>query len=594
MKNMEKLWTTLRGFTYTINRFSITILLFVCAAVLSSYNISIRDSNNFIELLYSFIVGAATFMVLQMVYEHFYRKTGIRLMFCGLAVFAAILYYLIVEFAVKEFDTETFVRTLVLLFILLVCFIWIPSIKAKVGFSESFMVVFKAFFIVVLYSLVLFLGISLIIMAFDTLIAGVDSQIYSYIGNIILYVYAPIHFLSLIPVYPEYEGKKPEGQDSVILNEDNMEPSKFLEGLVSYIIIPVTAVFTVILLLYIILNITGDFWKDNLMEPLLVAYAITVIVVYQLAFVIRSKPALYFRKIFPKVLIPVVLFQTISSALKIGEQGITSGRYYVIIFGVFATISAMLFSIRPEHKNNVIAPVLIALSLVSILPPVDAFTVSKHNQINRLKTVLEENDMFQDDKITPNKDISTEDKQIIIDTVNYLNRMDYAEDISWLHTYNISYDFERVFGFPQYGYGKEAEEYEAYRYYLPETTAIDISGYDFFIEAELVGRGQGNRIAAYLLGGQNYILEQEGNEDIGELLLKDGQGSELIRYPLNDIFNRFRENKDSSGEISMDEAEFKIENDKVILRIVARSLSFERWKDGMYQNINAYIMVKIK
>ena len=59
-----------------------------------------------------------------------------------------------------------------------------------------------------------------------------------------------------------------------------IRPSKFLEGLISYIIIPITAIFTVILLLYVIMNITGDFWKDNLMEPLLVTFSITVIVVY--------------------------------------------------------------------------------------------------------------------------------------------------------------------------------------------------------------------------------------------------------------------------------------------------------------------------
>ena len=92
------------------------------------------------------------------------------------------------------------------------------------------------------------------------------------------------------------------------------------------------------------------------MEPLLVSYSITVITVYLLASVIDSKTTKYFRMVFPKVLIPVVLFQTVSSILKIGELGITSGRYYVIMFGIFATISAVIFSIWPNKRTILLPP----------------------------------------------------------------------------------------------------------------------------------------------------------------------------------------------------------------------------------------------
>ena len=53
---------------------------------------------------------------------------------------------------------------------------------------------------------------------------------------------------------------------------------KFFEILISYIIIPLIAVFTIILLVYIIKNIGGEFWSDNLLEPMIVSYSIFVIV----------------------------------------------------------------------------------------------------------------------------------------------------------------------------------------------------------------------------------------------------------------------------------------------------------------------------
>ena len=201
MKNIAKLKTTLKGFTSTINRYPITILLFFLSAVFTSYNINTHDIDNISEILFALALGAAIYLVLQMMYERFCLGKRTRLVFGGIAILGAILYYLIVEFGVDNFSGEHALRTVVLLFILLVAFIWIPVIKSKYDFSESFMAVFKAFFIVLLYAGVLFLGISLIFMATDMLIIDVDSKAYSHVGNFIAYVYAPIHLLSLIPIY---------------------------------------------------------------------------------------------------------------------------------------------------------------------------------------------------------------------------------------------------------------------------------------------------------------------------------------------------------------------------------------------------------
>lgn len=601
MKNIDKLLTTLMGFTSTINRYPITILMFLFAAIITSLNISTRDFNNYPELLLSFILGAAAFMVLQMVFEHFYQRRMIRWIFCGLAVLGAILYYVLVTAVIDDFNTEDMIKTMVFLFILFIAFIWVPSIKAEIGWNKSFMAVFKGFFTVVLYSGILFLGIALILMAIDTLIVNVDSDAYSHVGNVIIFIYAPIHFLSLIPIYPAYsrnlESEKPVNQDDL---KKDLEPSKFLEGLVSYIIIPLTVIFTVILLIYILMNITGDFWKDNQMEPLLVTYSIIVIIVYLLASVLNSKIALYFRLIFPKVLIPVVLFQTISSILKLAEVGVTSGRYYVILFGIFATISAIIFSIRPNHKNNVVALLLMILSLISIIPPVDAFSVSKRNQINRLTNILIKNDMLKNDKLVPGEDISEKDQDIITDSVNYLTSMNYAKDISWLRSYSESYDFYNTFGFQNHGY-YPSRETRYYNLYLPINTVIDVSGYDLLVEATFYDENEGSIPITSQWGEKGYRLIYKNTDKMGDLILQDGQGEELIRYSLDNIYERFMKRKEIQGELSLNEASFIIENDKSILHIITKDISFSIWEDSQepdelafMKNNKLYIMIKIK
>lgn len=591
MKHKEKLRSTLLGFNNTVNRFPITILLFLFSAILTSYSIS-NHTDDFTEILFALAVGAVVFLVLQIVNERFFHGRKIRLLFCAVSIIVTVLYYLILEFAVESITIETLTRTIVIIFILLIGFIWVPSIKSRIGFSESFMVSFKAFFIVAFYSIILFVGIALVLVTIDNLLFDIDGLAYSHVGNIIAYIYAPIYFLSLIPIFPVYSKRDKDSKEETEKDlRKAIEPSRFLDGLISYIIIPITAVFTIILLLYIVLNITGDFWKDNLMEPLLVTYSITVITVYLLACVISSKSAQYFRRIFPKVLIPVVLFQTISSILKIGELGITSGRYYVIMFGIFATISAIIFSIRPNKKNNVIAPLIIILSLISILPPVDAFTISKRNQVKRLENVLKENSMLRDGKIVANPNLSQEEKEIIISSVQYLNRMDYIDDITWLKGYSDSYDFERTFGFSQYG--STIKEPKIYHFYLTGQSPIDISAYDFFLQATLFGKDQNTPFES-TPWDQGYTLTQEYNNGMGDLILKDGQGKELIRYSLNSIFDTYKNKEEQYSEILLNEAEFRVENEKAILNIVVQDFLLETWDDSTFQKIEAYIMVKIK
>lgn len=598
MKHINKITSTLQGFTDTIIRFPITILFFFLSAVLTSYYISIKDFNeNYLELLLSFAVGAGIYMVLQLIYERFFTAKSIRIIYCGLAVFGAIIYYLIIKFAANELGPEEAGRTIVFLFILLIVFIWVPSVKSKIGFSDSFMAVFKGFFTVAFYSGVMFLGIALILLAFDSLIADVDSRAYRHVLNVIAFLYAPLHFLALIPVYPAFnnnrsdytEGNDEENRIKVI---KAIEPSKFLEALITYIIIPVTVVFTLILLLYILLNITGDFWKDNLMEPLLVSYSITVIIVYLLATVLKNKIAAYFRMIFPKVLIPVVLFQTISSVLKIGELGITYGRYYVIMFGIFATVSAFIFSFRPNCKANPIAPILIVLSLISILPFTDAFSVSRKNQINRLTNVLEENNMLKDGNIIPKADIPKEDRQIIIKSIQYLDQFNYTQDINWLKPYTLSHNFEKTFGFAEYDV--ITEEPLIYRLYLPKGIPMAVSNYDYIIEAEFYGQEQSNSYEAAFGENNEYKLVQQKTDGTGELLLTDSSYNELVRFHLDDIYDRFTDRYETMGEISLEEASFITESEKVILCVIAKSVNKEVWENGSYHYIEALVMIKIK
>ena len=414
MFTIKKFENKLRGLNNAIVRFPLTFLFLLAVAIVNIISIE-NEKLDYSNYLFTFVIGTFLSAVLQVVYERFFTKPSTRLLLMGAAILLSVGYYLIIMDA-PVFDRETSIRTVVTNFALLFAFIWVPTIKSKISFNQSFMITFKSFFNTVFFFGIIYAGLSLIILAIDQLLFTVNSTTYPHAANIVFVLFAPMYFLSLIPRFPGVAN-----QEQVQLQDETIQKAahapKFLEVLISYIIIPLLAVFTLILLIYIVQNIGGDFWIDNLLEPMLVSYAITVILVYILASEINNRFTELFRKIFPKILIPIVIFQIIASILKMSDMGITHTRYFVIIFGIFAAIVGILLSFLPVRKNGIIALLLIVFSAISIVPPVDAFTTSRNSQIETLKNVLTKNNMLENNQIKANASISDQDKEIVTKTV---------------------------------------------------------------------------------------------------------------------------------------------------------------------------------
>lgn len=92
-------------------------------------------------------------------------------------------------------------------------------------------------------------GISAIFYATDYLLFNIDYKMLTHLLNIVGPLFAPIYFLSMTPLYP---GKREEmipdeawAKRGETLERQFMVP-RFLEVLISYIIIPLTAIYTLI------------------------------------------------------------------------------------------------------------------------------------------------------------------------------------------------------------------------------------------------------------------------------------------------------------------------------------------------------------
>ena len=600
MKIVDKLQEKLSGLVEALSRYPVTVIFLLAAAVVNA--LAINWEVDYSKYILTLMVGASLGFTLQAAWERFFEKNIHRVALMGIGLILTLGYFLIVR-QYTNTSLETWIRTSVALFALFIAYIWVPVIKSKVSYNESFMAAFKSFFNALLFSAVLFTGITLIIGAIDLLLFRVPDKSYMHALNIIGIIFAPIYFLSLIPVYPGVSdnNRSPEWLEQ---HQEKIRKTcacpKFLEILISYIIIPLLSVYTIILIIYIGTNITAEFWTDNRLEPMLVGFAIAVILVYILASTLENKFAVLSRKIFPKVLVPIVLFQIAASVLKTQETGITYGRYYVILFGIFAAITGVLLSFMPVRKNGIVAALLIGFSLVSIVPPVDAFTVSRINQEAMLKTVLAENNMLQDNTVIPNASISEGDRKIISDTVSYLGMMDYTKDIAYLgKDFNPYDDFYTTFGF--YRYAESPYGQQSIYLTLNQQAPINISGYDAFIVVNFYFKGNTSEslVSSFEKSGKTYTLSKDNTTDPGTLTLSDESGQELISVNMKEVFDSFEPSAGgnyqiSKDAISPDQATVTRENDKAAISLVAVNLTIDKSNTEQPYSGDFYVLIKIK
>lgn len=567
----------MQSLTTAISRFPLTVLFLVLAAIINTLNIQ-TENVEYVEWMLACFIGALAAAVAQVSYEHFFReKEKMRYVLFVPVLLFALLYYFMIDIESDMFSLKVVVRTVALAFALLMAFIWIPSIKSRLSFSDSFTAGFKSLFTTIMFSIVLGAGILSILSAVNVLLINVDYRLFLHASNIVASLFAPLLFLSYIPVYLQQNESSSEQINQSAEVDEAISVPKTLEVLLTYIVIPLTMVFTIILALYILMNIGRDFWINNLLEPMLVSYAIVVILVMLFIGRLDNKMVVYFRLVFPKILFLIVLLQTVASVIQISEKGLTIGRYYVILFGVFAIIASIIFSIWPKQKNGLVAAVLIVFSLISITPPVDAFTVSKNGQIAFLEATLKNNEMLKGNELQPRSDLPENEQRKIVETVNDLEQNGNIKEVSFLpDDYQTSTDFESAFGFDPYNDGTIIEEYSYYYFEWTEETAVNVSDYQQLIKVQFdtLNTSSNEAVQTIEIEGNTYQLETQEVEDDLILLLKDQENGEIIQTNVTNALEEIEPSSDfNQADLTFEQAFIENENNAAIVDILVMQLN---------------------
>ena len=269
---------------------------------------------------------------------------------------------------------------------LLITFHLAASVVPYVGFTASHgfwqynRALFFRFLLATLYSLVLFVGLVLALLAIDNLLGvSVPDLHYPRLFFLIAFFFHPVHFLAGVPA-----------------DFEELERSRYYPGalrvLCQFVMLPLVAVYVTILMLYLgRIVVTGTWpsgWTGNLVSSLAVAGIFSLLVAYperiggKKAWIDRYALAFWIAIVPASVMVLIALWQ------RIEQYGITERRY---LLGVLAVWLGAMALHRVISRSRDIKAIPLSLTIIGVLTfggPWSAYNVAERSQAGRVEEIL--------------------------------------------------------------------------------------------------------------------------------------------------------------------------------------------------------------
>ncbi|WP_138159365.1 DUF4153 domain-containing protein [Peptoniphilus catoniae] len=428
---------------------------------------------------------------------------------------------------------------------------YIGKILHHEDYPIYFLKILRAAFISLCYSLVLYLGIVAIFSAITHLFDKViDFKLYVSMWIVIFLPFNVGVFLSNFPRFAT--------------SFEDYQVSKVFKILASYIIIPVFIVYLFILLEYFAKILITGVLPKGVITNLVLWFALLSVGLLFICTLIKDVPLVrIFRKIFPVVMLPVLGMMFLSIFIRVKEYGITENRFFVIMGGIFSTLS-MVYYIGYRKNSNIFIPILFSVMvLISAVGPISAYNLSASSQTARLTKILSRNGMISNGAIVAKTDLPYSDKKEIIKIINYLSEDHRPRESKYLpgeFTFN-SENLEKLLGFglPQ---GEETYGLENdYNYSFDYSSPIDIKGYDRIIKVNVGLFTQEQSFG-------NYVIKNEDSNNV-DIYYKNGNGEiNFASFALKDVYKKMVALKQSKGTIDLEDLSIEGESNQIKYKII--------------------------
>jgi hypothetical protein len=322
--------------------------------------------------------------------------------------------------------------------------------KDQSDFSRSFFMTQKAFFIALIYGLVIMGGTSGVAGAFQALLyQEMSMKVYEYIGTMVGF----LTFTIFVGYFPDFR----KGQLDKHREEAQKQP-RFVEILFEYIMIPIVLALTAVLLIWTgKIIVTGSWPVFMQLSGIVTGYTVGGIWIHVMVTHQESGLAKFYRRIYPFAALVILSFEAWAFLIQLNKSGLKMTEYYFILIWIIAVAAAVLLPILKAKAYPVIVALTCALAVFSVLPVVGYQALPVTAQVNRLENLLVSQGMLDGDQLFPavtEPELAV--RESITDAVGYLA---YAEDAklpSWFDkrlgesgTFKTKLGFEQTWPKPE-------------------------------------------------------------------------------------------------------------------------------------------------
>ncbi|MDO5089082.1 MAG: DUF4153 domain-containing protein, partial [Leptotrichiaceae bacterium] len=395
---------------------------------------------------------------------------------------------------------------------------------------------------------------------------------------------------------------------SVDENLEEYEIDAIFKMLLKFIIIPLILIYTGVLYVYLGKILVYLKIPNGVISHLVLWYTTFSLFIIVIVTPMAEKDNIIslFKKIFPKVSVPLIILSLIAIFIRIKQYAVTESRYYIVIIALWLLFCMILYIFRTNRTNlTFIIVSLIFIIFVAIYSPVNAVKISLLSQNKRLEKLLVQNGLVKDGKLVKNPALSNSAKAEIDSVVDYLlykgmspysvKRSERAGNLQpFGKTYENPEEFKNAIGMDRSwdGYYSGHLKETKIIYKINENIQYDnyiskVYGYEYLIQY----------VRDY---GKYQKVSEKYNviKNIDEIsILNTSDGKEILKIDINKILTEIMLKKEFSVENSNEiekiipekAMEYIGENENIKYKVAFKYIYTQKNDEGKYPVENYYM-----
>lgn len=432
-------------------------------------------------------------------------------------------------------------RVSVAILISIIAFILLAAYpKDQSDFSAAFFMLQKAFFIALIYGIVIMIGVSGVARAVQALLYhGMSAKVYQYISTLVGFV----AFTILIGYFPDFRmGSKDKHREMA------QKRPRFIEILFVNILIPIVLALTAVLLIWAGKTVLSGVQVSFLqLSGIAASYTICGLWLHSMVSGYESGLAKMYRRVYPLASLLILLVEAWALLKQLDNSGLKLTEYIFILIWIVAVVGVGLLLKLKSKAHEKIAILICLLAVISVLPVVGYHALPVTAQVNRLETILVRQGILQDHQLKPVTPEPEQDVRVAItDAVMYLATAKEASLPTWFdpdlektEVFKAKLGFEPTWEETEPFNGGTADRYLGTYLSLP-SEAINMKGYEWVIHPQGEYEKENRNGIVTIQGNKGtYQVDWTTNQDTGIPSLQISQNDRVILVQdMNDYLDR--------------------------------------------------------